>query len=108
MVIYNDILFLICTIAIFFQGFSFSKRSTKIMLTSSIILILIPLVHIKLIGMEGYIDILSNEDTYDVITAVAYVLFWWILGYMIGLTRIIDKDKIIIEKMVQEIRKEER
>ena len=97
---YNDILLLIGTIAIFSQGFSFSRKSIKIMLASSIILILIPFVNIKLNGMEVYFDALLNEDKYDVIIAIVYVSFWWILGYLTGCFRIISKDEMGRVKMI--------
>lgn len=84
MIEYNGILILIESIAIFFQGFSFRRRNVQIMLISSIIILLVSGLAMILNGINVYVDTLSNVGTYDVIISLAYVLFWFISGYITG------------------------
>lgn len=35
-------------------------------------------------GAGVYVNTISNVDIYEVVVAIIYVLFWWLLGYIIG------------------------
>lgn len=80
----NEALILVDTIAIFSQGFSFRRRHVSIMLISSLIIFLVSGLSMILKGIGAYVNTLSNIDIYEVVVAIAYVLFWWLLGYVIG------------------------
>lgn len=77
-------LILVETIAIFFQGFSFRRRNTLIMLTSSLIILLVSGLGMVLNGVSVYTKVFSNVVIYDVIVSILYVLFWFISGYIVG------------------------
>lgn len=89
-----EILILIDSIAIFFQGFSFGRRHVPIILISSFIIILISGLNIIANGIGSYINDLSNVDIYVMTIAIVYVLFLWILGYIIG-----DFQRVTVENM---------
>lgn len=80
----NETLMLVNTIAIFSQGFSFRRRHVPIILISSFIIILTSGLSMILNGVGVYVNTISNVDIYEVVVAIAYVLFWWLLGYVIG------------------------
>lgn len=84
MITHNEVIILIETIAIFFQGFSFRKRHMLIMLASSLIILLMSGLGMFLNGIGVYIDILSNINEYEAIMGFAYFFFWWIFGYILG------------------------
>jgi hypothetical protein len=94
MIDHNQILILIDSFAVFFQGFSFRRKHVPIMLISSLIMLFILGLSVILNGTGVYTNALSNIGIYDVI-AIAYVLFWWISGYIIGgFRRRKDKENI--------------
>ena len=83
MVDHNSILMLITTVAIFFQGFSF-RRNVPVMIISSLVILFVSGLSMILNGIGIYVNTLSNVDTYDVVVSLAYVLFLWGCGYVIG------------------------
>lgn len=92
MVDIHTVLILIDTVAIFFQGFSFRRRHTLILLISSITIMSTSILSIILDGVNIYVNTISNASMYNVILALAYVIFWWMSGYIIGGSRIIRSE----------------
>lgn len=98
MIEYSSILILIESIVIFFQGFSFRKRNIPIMLISSIIILFISGLAMILNGINVYVNTLSNIDTYGAIISLAYVLFWFISGYITaGFQRVTTENVKVIK-----------
>lgn len=99
-VITYNILLLIETIAIFFQGFSFGRRYTLGLLISSLVILSISVLSVILDGIVNYAKILLNVDIYEAMITLIYVLFWWILGYIIGRIRRIKAENMKVKKIV--------
>ena len=98
----HETLMLIATIAIFFQGFSFRRRHVPIILVSSLIILLASGLGMVLNGIGVYVNTLSNVDIYEVVVAITYVLFWWLLGYIIGGFQRVTAENVKAIKVRQE------
>jgi hypothetical protein len=81
MITYGDILFLIITAALFFQGFYFAKKQMWRVVILSLILIISDKVSILLSGVYTLQEAVS---VHDVVWPIIYVVFWWGLGYVTG------------------------
>lgn len=94
MIMYNNIILVIVTIAIFFHGFYFGRRQTLRFLILSLVLLLASLTGIILHGV--YIsDVIMTW--YDVIIAIAYFVFWWGCGYYISVELNLNEMKKFLE-----------
>ena len=98
MIKYIEVLMLIDSLAIFVQGFSFRRRNVSILLISSLIIIFVSGLSIILNGK--IVNVLSNVDIYEVTVSVAYVLFWFIFGYIVGgFQRVTAEDTKVMVKV---------
>lgn len=80
----NENLFLIGTFAIFMQGYYFRRKHLLGVVISAILSIFQLLTGIFINGIGPYEhSILSNSIT-DLSFALAYTLFWWFMGYVVG------------------------
>ncbi len=95
----TEVLILIETITIFFQGFSFRRRNTLIMLTSSLIILFVSGLGMILNGIDAYVGVLSNIDMLDLMASTAYVLFWFISGYIVGSFQRITTENVEVIKV---------
>lgn len=84
MIKYIEVLVLIDSLALFFQGFSLRRRNVPILLISSLIILFVSGLSIILNGIGVYVNNISNIDMYDAIVSIAYVLFWLVSGYIVG------------------------
>lgn len=84
MITYDDILFLIITAALFFQGFYFAKRQVWRVVIVSLMLIISDMVGIMLSGVYTLPDAILHTNIHDLAGPIIYVVFWWGLGYITG------------------------
>lgn len=84
MIILDDILFMITTVALFLQGFYFGRKQVVRVLIVSLILIASDLVSIMTRGILYTLpDTISHINVHNV-APVIYVIFWWGLGFVAG------------------------
>lgn len=91
---FNNIFILIDTIALFFQGFSFRRGHVLMVLISSMVILSVLGLSIMFNGIGVYVNALLNIGNYGVMLPLAYVLFWWGSGYVIGCFQKVTKVNI--------------
>lgn len=84
MIDHNQILVLIDSIALFFQGFYLRRRHVPMLLISSLIMLFMFGFGIILNGAGVYTNGLSRVSINDATPAIVYVIFIWVFGYIIG------------------------
>lgn len=84
MITYEDIIFVIVTIGIFFQGFYIGRRQITRFVIVSLILLLSFTVSIMKNGIYTYSGAILDVNIYDALIATIYVSFWWGFGFMIS------------------------
>ncbi len=98
----TEIMMLIDTVALFFQGFFFGRKNSFGILIASLVILSIAALSMIFKGIYIFSDAILNVNILDFILGLAYVLFWWILGYISsGFTLIRENDKkvLIIKKI---------
>ena len=83
MITHDDILFVIITAVLFFQGFYFARKQLLRIVIVSLIMLISDIVSINLYGMHTLSgDILVN--IHELATVIIYVIFLWGFGYFVG------------------------
>ena len=100
MTTYNDILFVIMTIGLFFQGFYIGRRQMIRVAMASLTIILSTLTSVTLNGLYTYSGALLDINTYEAAVAIIYIAFWWGLGYFMSHLVLIKESNICkVERM---------
>ena len=84
MIKHEDIIFVIITVSLFFQGFYFAKKQAWRVIIVSLILILSDLASVILSGDYKFPDAILHTSVYEIVIVIVYVVFWWGLGYITG------------------------
>ena len=85
MITHNDIiLFIILTIASFFQGFYFGRRQMLMVIITSLILLFSSLVFIMLNGVDTYSGTILDSNIYEFVIGIIYAAFWLGFGYVMS------------------------
>lgn len=84
MITNDEILFLIITAVLFFQGFYVARKQVWRVVIVSLILIILDLVSIMSNGDYTLSDATLNITVHNVVGVIIYAIFWWGLGYIMG------------------------
>lgn len=84
MITHNDILLVIVTTALFFQGFYVGRRQLLRFMIVSLIMLLSSLANIILNGVYTYSGAIFDMNMYQIVTVIVYLVSWWGLGYMVS------------------------
>lgn len=89
----HDILFIITTISMFFSGYSFRKKSILGVIISSLSVQIPFLVDLVTMGTSKIGQGVVDAPNYIWLVAIAYVIFIWGMGYIVGGINLKKKDK---------------
>lgn len=94
MITNDEILFLIITAALFFQGFYVARKQVWRVVIVSLMLIISDLVSIMSNGDYTLSDATLDITVHNVVGAIIYGIFWWGLGYIAGHLILIKENNI--------------